>query len=314
MTTRTWHGGRGNNQASSPKNWSPNGAPRPGDTLTMTGGTMNITGGNSLGADVLYMSGKSTVSLQNTSGEHLQTTAPGNIARPDTDATINLTNTSGVVIRNGSGHLTINAQGTNDLDLSTPYRAFWSGSVDIHNSGTLVGGISGFATTYRLDGGAFYNTGSTVGNDTQSETINADVLGTGVFHMSTFHGGVGKLEFMQSVGPGQTISFENGLGVYNLLEIDRPSDFHGSIVVGASSNGSSSIVDLNGLAADSYSSANGVLDFFQGNTLVDEVRYNSAQPFTVAQGTSAGTAGIEIYALSNPNASVPHGADLPLHA
>jgi len=282
----------------------------------MNHGTANIINGNPLGGDVLYMFGTSTVNLQNTSGEHLSTgyTPPGGVFS-STDATINLTNTSGVVIRNGTGHLTINAHGTNGLDLSTPYRAFWSGSVDIHNSGTLVGGISGFATTYRLDGGAFYNTGSTVGNDTQSETINADVIGDGVFHMSTFHGGVGKLEFMQSVDAGQTVSMESGLGHYNLLEIDRPNDFHGLITVAASGgSGSSSIVDLNALAADSYSYANGVLDFFQGNALVDEVRYTSAQPFTVAQGTSAGTAGIEIYALSNPSLTVPHGADLPLHA
>ncbi len=305
MTARTWLGGRAFNSVSNPNNWSPRSAPQPGDTLTATHGTINILGDQLPDTATLDLTGHAHANLIFATGDHI--TASG-------DVTLNLLNTSGVVIRNGGGHLTINAHGTNGLDLSTPYRAFWGGSVDIKNSGTLIGGISGFATAYRLDGGTFYNTGSTVGNDTQSETINADVIGNGVFHMSTFHGGIGKLEFMQSVGAGQTISMENGLGQWNLLEIDRPSDFHGSIVVGPTGNGSSSVVDLNGLAADSYSYSNGVLDFFHGNTVVDEVRYNSAQPFTVAQGTSTGGAGIEIYALSNPNFSVPHGPDLPLHA
>jgi hypothetical protein len=42
-TSRTWIGG-GNNSAANPKDWSPTGVPQLGDTLSMPGGTMNLTG------------------------------------------------------------------------------------------------------------------------------------------------------------------------------------------------------------------------------------------------------------------------------
>jgi hypothetical protein len=54
MTNRTWIGG-GNNQASNPKDWSPTGAPQPGDTLTMSQGTIKISG-NAMAGDVLNVS------------------------------------------------------------------------------------------------------------------------------------------------------------------------------------------------------------------------------------------------------------------
>ena len=41
MTDRTWLGG-GNNHARNPNDWSPAGAPQPGDTLSMLNGTMNV--------------------------------------------------------------------------------------------------------------------------------------------------------------------------------------------------------------------------------------------------------------------------------
>jgi hypothetical protein len=50
---RTWVGG-GNNEASNPNDWSPNGAPQSGDSLTdgVSGSTINIEG-NALKGDVL---------------------------------------------------------------------------------------------------------------------------------------------------------------------------------------------------------------------------------------------------------------------
>jgi hypothetical protein len=38
MTTRRWNGG-GNDRASNPDNWLPTGAPQPGDSLWMNGGS-----------------------------------------------------------------------------------------------------------------------------------------------------------------------------------------------------------------------------------------------------------------------------------
>jgi hypothetical protein len=51
MTNRTWVGGRNNNDTN-PNDWSPNGVPVPGDTLSMLGGTMNVRD-NNLAGDTL---------------------------------------------------------------------------------------------------------------------------------------------------------------------------------------------------------------------------------------------------------------------
>ena len=46
MTARTWIGGKSNNQVTDPSNFSPMGAPEPGDNLTITSGTMISQAGN----------------------------------------------------------------------------------------------------------------------------------------------------------------------------------------------------------------------------------------------------------------------------
>ena len=55
MISRIWTDHSQNHQASDPCNWAPNGAPQPGDTLSMTQGVMDISGhdlaGDTLGVD-----------------------------------------------------------------------------------------------------------------------------------------------------------------------------------------------------------------------------------------------------------------------
>jgi hypothetical protein len=61
MTTRTWIGG-GNNEASNPRDWSPAGAPQPGDSLSLDTGTLGISG-NALAGDTLTIGGGATVDI-----------------------------------------------------------------------------------------------------------------------------------------------------------------------------------------------------------------------------------------------------------
>lgn len=64
MTTRTWIGG-GNNQATNPSDWSPSGAPQPGDTLSIASGTMNIFGNALAGDNLTVVSGNADLNLFN---------------------------------------------------------------------------------------------------------------------------------------------------------------------------------------------------------------------------------------------------------
>ena len=66
MTTRTWVGG-GNDQASNPADWSPAGAPQPGDALVMDSGTINVAG-NALAGDRLSLDKNGATYTINVSG------------------------------------------------------------------------------------------------------------------------------------------------------------------------------------------------------------------------------------------------------
>jgi hypothetical protein len=101
---------------------------------------------------------------------------------------------------------------------------------------------------------------------------------------------------------------------YATLQIDQPSTFEASVKW----QNDGAVIDLNKLAADSYkyNSEAGVLDFFRNDIVVSSLRIDpspATNPYTVAQGTSTGGAGIEIYS-TNATRPIPHGADLPLHA
>lgn len=75
--SKTWVGG-GNNKASNPNAWSPRGAPQPGDTLSMTQGTMKLAG-NALAGDTLSVSGPagSAVTIDARRGAELHLAAGG---------------------------------------------------------------------------------------------------------------------------------------------------------------------------------------------------------------------------------------------
>lgn len=301
-TTRSWVGNHGNNNITNRSNWSPAGQIGPADTLTMTAGTMNISGTQLPATDDLKVSGNSTVNIVNGRNEHLTVSD---------NAHINLTNSSGIVVHNLTGDVTINTLGQNELDLSTPTRGY-HGSVTINNDGSLLtGGVGAFGTNYTINGGLFANTHSVAGFDGQRTVINADVVGQGDWFVSSYHSpGAGHLEFVKSVSELQTVSLEASVG-YDHLQIDQPSQFHAAIQMGDKAE-----IDLVGLAADSYryNAASGVLDFFAGSNVVDSLRLTTtlADGFGVAAGTSGGAAGVEIYShIGAPG--VQHGADLPVH-
>src|ERR1044072_739198 len=85
MATLTWRGGRGNDQASNAQNWSPRGAPKPGDNLVANHGTVNISGNQLPDTATLPLTGPVTVNLNNATGDHISAAA---------DSTINMANSN----------------------------------------------------------------------------------------------------------------------------------------------------------------------------------------------------------------------------
>jgi hypothetical protein len=308
MTARTWLGGRGNN-ANDARDWSPGGAPQPGDTLTMNRGTINIGADNPLGSDWLTVTGNATLNLRGTTGDHLNFTGrygPGNTPIKDT---VNLIN-SDAWITGHQANVTVRTSGNSHLFLYPDVPRGSGLTATIKNSGVLDASFSGYMS-YRIDGGTFQNEGSGGGFDGTTAVINADVVGTGSWLETPDHASYGKLEFMQSVSAGQTVQMINGAaGGYSLLQIDQPGRFAGEIKF----NTYMGVIDLPKLAADSYSydAAAGALDFWHGNTLLAALRFSTAENYTVAKGTSTGGAGVEIFS-TDTGWRIPHGALLDTH-
>jgi hypothetical protein len=304
MAARIWLGGRGN-QASDRLDWSPNGVPQPGDALTITQGSINING-NQIGADVLDASGTARVSIKSGINDHLSV---------HDGARVYLTNTFGAEITKSGGDVSLTTTGVNQADIQSPARGF-GGNLTIANHGTLIGSVGLFGSSVRLNGGTFVNTGTSLGGfDEGSVVINADVLGIGNWRVSTFHAPFGELQFLQSVGPGQTVTMEGGFSGYALLDIKHPGEFQAAINFSANS-----VIDLDGVAATSWAysdngGSNGALYLYSGpnNQTVDVLRFTdtSGTAFGIAQGTSTGGKGVEIFASGYPN--IPHSSDLLLH-
>lgn len=307
MTDRAWIGGHNNNRISSPSNWSVRGSLQPGDRLTATHGTINIQGDQLPDSATLTITGPTTVNVDNAWGDALFLIS---------SATLNLSYSSGTDVAfllPYQSHVVVNAHGWNFADFHATGR-FSAGDIIVNNDGTLIGGFSPSATDVAINGGTFVNTTSTAGFDGQMSFINADVVGPGEFYVTSFHSpGRGTLEFTRAVGSGQTVHMQSGVG-FSVLEVDRPDLFKAAI----SWESERAVVDLNGLAADSYTydRATNTLSLYNGSQVADTLRISTPTPefatFTVSQGTSAGGPGIEIHSPGQ-FANERFGPELPQH-
>jgi hypothetical protein len=286
MTARTWVGG-GNNNARNPNDWDPVGAPQPGDSLLLPGGSIINVRGNDLRGDPLVMSGTSEFS-------------------PDQPAILNLFHHARVTLENdpaphGPSSAVVNVHGTALLDIvSIQFPPFpLSATVNLTDHAKLSGSFQmGFLSVLTIAGGndtRYVNDGT----DTLSGgdiTINTDVVGRGTFQVN--EGGVtptssqgGRLEFSGFVSKGQTIDVSGGIAGTSpptprtsTVQIDDPKQFHGMIDLHAVS-----LADLVGLAnADSWSYRHDILSISNAyGQVIDKLRVVSdAMPASGINGLS----------------------------
>ena len=288
MTARTWIGG-GNDKASNPHDWSPTGVPRPSDTISMNGGTIKIHGNDLASPDIggLAVSGDATIDVSRHAFiANAITIDPTPVGLGD------------------PSHVDINVKGVDTFSLRIG-DGLGSETVNLIGNARWIGGFT--AETHRgaapltVNGGphaAFVNTGTSIAEFTGLTFLNVDVTGCGTFETL----GGSTLEFGKSVGAGQTVILENGLGG-STVQIDQPNKFLGAVQLDLGA------VDLVGLArADSYSYQNDILSIFGGKKILDTLRLTTGSAFNVEK--TAG--GVTIYTASLPN-PVPTGTSLPLH-
>jgi hypothetical protein len=125
MTSKTWIGGHAGNAAGSAANWSPTGAPQPGDNLTVVTGTLEI--GGHLAGDTLHLN-DTTVS-----GGPVVLDLNGS-ARVGIDGSLNF-----------GDPLSVNARGQDYLDAAGGFNAI-KGSINLADHARLV--VTGSMTFY----------------------------------------------------------------------------------------------------------------------------------------------------------------------
>jgi hypothetical protein len=316
-----WIGGS-NNKASNPNDWSPTGVPRPGDTLTMAAGTMNIAGDDlagttlrlSLGGPFPYL-GPITLNLTRDAvlNELLDPYGSGaSVTFNLSDSTLNLVADA---VYSGSINPTVNLKGVDTFHYSAGAgsggfvnllpNSMWRGDIYVHALGN-----HDYGGNVIVAGGphsSFANQTSEI--DFSHTTIRADVIGIGSFGMGlkgSYAGHPATLEFSGAVGSGQTVTMSDPAHNGNsglLLQLDKPTTFQGSVTLVQGT------IDLIGLAtADSYTFKNDMLSIFSGKSIIDTLRLHDATPYGFAvEKTATSVSVVSIADRLHP----PFG--LPIH-
>jgi hypothetical protein len=280
MSTLQWIGG-GSNSATDPNDWSPAGAPRPGDVLNIADSVLNLAGGN-LAGDTLH--------VRDMSGH------PGGIADPvinvSRGAHLSVTldapsaSTSEPVI-NVSGSATVDAQLIGSranavvLTENIARNSVLHGVIAVNRGNVAINGLGPHAR--------FDNDGtSDFSND--SAIIRAGVVGHGTFFVDE-----GGLELTRSVGAGQAFILPTGF-----LTVDDPAEFKGTLAVrpGTDFNDTGRAL-FEGVHATSYDFANSRLTLYDGHKSVLSVHV--AAPYAEAQASGTG---VTIFIGSHPLASL----------
>jgi hypothetical protein len=266
--TWTWIGG-GNNEWNNPADWQPSGVPRPGDTLIMQGGTINISH----------------------AFENFQITASPSGAASDNQ--INL---------NGGDILNIDQTGISSLSINVNARGAIVGgalfgvleqdkiNLAPHTSMIFTGTYDdeGFAFGGPLEitgRGTFINEGTITA--TRAE-INSSVLGLGTIRFTATHDeGPGNAEVSGASGRGLTYD----LGFNSITTVEHPHTFMSKVEMD-----DGSFLTLAGLAATSYDFKNDLLTLYQGNTPVYRLRVtdqsSDGQPLYVTSSTGGVSVGV----------------------
>ena len=233
-TSLTWVGG-GSNQASNAADWSPGVAPEPGDVLSIGSGTINVAG-NALAGD--------TLTVVSVAGSQ---PAVSTVINTSAAATLNLA-----------------------VDNLPPYEFTETLQINVAAGSTLTlnANVATAATT--ISGGTvdFVGASSFVGKTVLSDNL----VGSGSIAIPSGNHTLGSVEVNGSVGSGLTFIMQSA-NASSDLTLDQPGTFAGVIQV-TNSLFSLGHVLFAGIQATSAELLGGVLQMFDGSTLVDSTRFS----------------------------------------
>lgn len=299
MTTRTWNGATDN--FFNPIDWTPNGAPQPGDTAIINSGAASVAGGvpNWL---TLQLNGSptaaGTLSLNNGSipaNTRIAGSSTGSVFTPA--ATINVqgsaTNNGIITFSSDSGRFAVSVSGN----------AGAGGSLNNQGSFDVLDATVSWSSPLSGPLGSLQNDGMisvwNPANGFESAAIALNLSGSGVVqlnpHSSTAVG--------DSVASTQMIDFTGGSGAASTFEIAHPQDFAGAIN-GFAQGDTIRLMNTpyDGFTYNPTSANTGVLRLYNVGVDKAELNFNGvyqASDFNIA-GLNQNTGAIDITTTAHP--------------
>jgi len=291
--TRKWIGGTDDNNAGNVANWSPNGAPQPGDTLIVGDSTTIKVSDNDLAGNTLSI-------------DYPPNGGPTPLIEVH-NADLKLNATQEVT----GGSLTIDASGHDQISFLQPEPMIFTPTINLADKAQVTLTGDNFFFEYFFHGGPgseIVNNGTLFYNQSGS-IIDTGLAGHGVVNVNRAHDGGAMLEVNGKVGQGQTFDLSSNTFSATLL-IDQPKVFDGLVDVQPDPINEFDIasVILKGLHATSFDIKDDMLRLFDGKKIVDALRLTneSGEQMTVSQ--IDGAVGI---AFGNLDGS--SGMILPIH-
>jgi hypothetical protein len=235
MTTRTWHGGLpytyAGTDARNPANWTPRGAPAPGDYLTMQHGQMTLWAYHNLAGNELHLTG--TYNATPGAGP----TGPINISmRGGGVLNVGGSASFGDPLTITAGNAFVGDPRTAANYLHGDNLTVIDGTIDVGaNSNLVVTGKMTFAYTDHITGGTVGpGTRGTITNDGTISVargdISAHINGFGTLELHQYHDGTGVQTISAAIDEGQVVKLmPNHQGTRT--ELVHPNSFTASLDV-----------------------------------------------------------------------------------
>lgn len=295
MTNRTWTGGHDGNDAGSAANWSPPGAPQPGDDLTVVSGTLEISPGD-LAGNTLHLN-DALVSGGDPSGNGAPVVLDLNGwgATASIDGSLNFgdpltANVTSLDFLDATGGFDDISGSINLADHAHLYVT--GGQMQFFYGGELIGGEGSLLTNYgRIDLGASNGPTDAPNVVAHPGTVSVLVNGSGTLAFHGYHNGYGYAGISAPITSAQTVELNPG-SVGMTLTLFDPGDFHAMLRVDQVVGRGNVSVEVKGVQADGFSILPGDrVMLTNGGRAVDLLRVADAGavPITASYGTDATT-------------------------
>jgi hypothetical protein len=218
MTSKTWIGGHAGNAAGAAANWSPSGAPQPGDNLTVVTGELAI--GGRLAGNTLHLNdpgvavGPVTLDLYGNSNVNID-----GFLQAGNPLIVNVSGTDHLHAPDGFSMGSNQRGGT--FNLAANSHLYITGSMSFGYGGLVTGGAGAVLT----NNGTLMLGSSTIGTGATG-AVATTVNGNGTLLFRGYHNSHGTAGISAKIASTQTVELDQATHGLTMV-LDDPGDFRG---------------------------------------------------------------------------------------